>query len=382
MERTRNIQPRLTTVTTNGIKLNLAAVGRDDAPLIICLHGFPEYWAAWRELMAELASDFLVVAPDQRGFNLSSKPSGDEAYKTKNMVADVLDLAEHLSPGRKFILAGHDWGASIAYAFAFAHADRLSHLVIVNGVHPVCFQRAIVQDPDQRRASQYFLKLRAPGAARRMAENNFARTINMIAGFSKIDWMTPEICSDYIAAWSQPGAMEAMLRWYNSSPIVVPALRTTHVDAPLLNILSDRVRVAVPHLVIWGEADEALRPSSLAGLSEFAPDLAIKRIPDAGHWILHEKPAEVAATIRAFVGSVCLTLHFRAAMWHGSCRRKRLEWNRWQAPITSGRSLDGGPVDHSGRAAARREHRHGGAGDGEFRLVGTAAGQAARRLAK
>lgn len=302
MNNSRNNQPRFASITTNGIKLNFAAAGPDDAPLIICLHGFPEYWAAWREVMAELAGDFLVVAPDQRGFNLSSKPIGEDAYKTKNMVADVLGLAEHLSPGRKFILAGHDWGASVAYAFAFAHADRLSHLIIANGVHPVCFQRAIVQDPDQRRASQYFLTLRSPGAAGRMSENNFARTMNMIAGFSEIDWMTPEIKDGYIQAWSQPGAMEAMLQWYNSSPIMVPAPDATRVDAPLLSILADRVRVSVPHLVIWGEADQALRQSSLAGLSEFAPDLAIKRIPDAGHWILHEKPVEVAATIRAFVG--------------------------------------------------------------------------------
>ena len=184
-------QPEFFAFDTGAVQLNVACAGRRDAPLVICLHGFPEYWAAWREVMLALAGEFFLVAPDQRGFNLSSKPEGVEAYRTRNMVADLSALADRLSPGRPFILAGHDWGASVAYAYAFAHPERLSHLVVANGAHPVCFQRAILADMDQRKASQYFHALRAEGAAERMADNDFARTMKMIAGFSKVDWMTP-----------------------------------------------------------------------------------------------------------------------------------------------------------------------------------------------
>jgi pimeloyl-ACP methyl ester carboxylesterase len=293
--------PDFFTLDTAEVTLNVAAAGDPAAPLVICLHGFPEYWAAWREVMQDLARDHYVVAPDQRGFNLSSKPEGGEAYLARHLVADLGALADHLSPGRPFVLAGHDWGAAVAYAYAFAHSERLTHLVIANGVHPVCFQRAILDDPGQRRASQYFRKLRAPDAAARMAENGFARTEKMIAGFSRTGWMTAEIAQAYRTAWAQPGAMQAMLHWYNSSPVVVPAPGEAVTDAPLLSIDPAKVAVRMPHLVLWGEADEALTPACLEGLDRYAADLTITKISGAGHWILHEKPAEVAEAIRSFI---------------------------------------------------------------------------------
>lgn len=288
-------------IDAGGIRLHVASTGDPAAPLVVCLHGFPEYWAAWKEVMERLSDSFHLVAPDQRGFNLSDKPAGAHAYQTRNMVADLAALAERLSPEKPFVLAGHDWGASVAYAYAFAFPERLSHLVIVNGPHPVSFQRAILEDPAQRRASQYFHKLRAPGAAARMAENDFARTFRMFRGFSATPWLTGDEAATYRAAWSQPGAMEAMLQWYSSSPVVVPEPGAPAGEAPLLAVPDGKVTVRVPHLVIWGEADEALRPSCLDGLDRYAPDLTIVRVKDAGHWILHEKPREVAAAVRGFL---------------------------------------------------------------------------------
>jgi pimeloyl-ACP methyl ester carboxylesterase len=219
------------------------------------------------------------------------------------MVADLAALADRLSPEKPFVLAGHDWGASVAYAYAFAHPQRLSRLVIANGPHPVAFQRAILEDPAQRRASQYFLKLRAPGAAARMAEDDFARTMRMFRGFSATPWLTDEDAAAYRAAWGEPGAMEAMLHWYSSSPIVVPEPDAPiPADVPLLAVPDEKVTVRVPHLVVWGEADEALRPSCIEGLGRYAPDLTVVRVKDAGHWILHEKPGAVAEAVRAWVG--------------------------------------------------------------------------------
>lgn len=287
---------------TADVTLHIAEAGEPGAPLVICLHGFPEYWAGWRPVMEELAGDFHIVAPDQRGYNLSSRPGGADAYRTGNMVADLAALADRLSPERPFVLAGHDWGASVAYAYAIAHPDRLTHLVVANGVHPACFQRAIIADPAQRRASQYFNRLRAPDAEALLSENDFAGTLRMIEEFSKTGWLDEDTRKGYREAWSQPGALTAMLNWYRASPIVVPAPDEAVTHAPLMDAPVDAMRVAVPHLVLWGEADGALTPACLEGLEAYAPQLTVRRIADAGHWILHERPREVADAIRGFVG--------------------------------------------------------------------------------
>ncbi|MEX0345865.1 MAG: alpha/beta fold hydrolase [Rhizobiaceae bacterium] len=285
----------------SGGRIHYAEIGDSGAPLIICLHGFPEYWAGWHEIMIALSPRYHVVAPDQRGFNLSFKPQGAAAYHTHHMVTDLVELADELSPDKPFILAGHDWGAAVAYAYAIAHPERLSHLVIANGVHPACFQRAIFDDPDQRAASQYINRLRSSGMEKRMAADNYARTLNMIEGFSHTDWMNEEIRKRYIAAWSQPGAMQAMLNWYRSSPIIVPAIGEEPPASKLLQLPDDALAIRMPHLVVWGEDDEALRPSCLEGLDRYAADLTIERISGTGHWILHERPEEVAEAIDQFV---------------------------------------------------------------------------------
>jgi epoxide hydrolase 4 len=286
---------------TGEVVLRYACAGDPAAPLILFLHGFPEYWAGWRAVMERLAGRFRVVAPDQRGYNRSSKPAGVDAYRGRHLAADIAALADHLSPGMPFVLCGHDWGASVAYAYAFQHPDRLTHLVIANGVHPVCFQRAINDDPEQRAASQYINRLRAPEADERMAEDGYARTLKMIEKFSATAWMTPGEREGYIDAWSQPGALGAMLNWYRATPLVVPAPGEPAPDAAFLAMPAELFRVRMPHLVIWGEADQALRPSCLEGLDEFAPDLTIERVPGSGHWILHERPDAVARLVAEFV---------------------------------------------------------------------------------
>lgn len=286
---------------TGQVSLNVAEMGDPAKPLIVCLHGFPEYWAAWEGVMRALSADFHVVAPDQRGFNLSDKPQGVDAYRSKHIVADLAALADRLSPGRPFVLAGHDWGASIAYAFAFAHPDRLSHLVIANGVHPALFQRAISNDTEQRRASQYMNRLRADGAEARMAEDDYRRTFNMLSGFSKTKWMTADERVRYLEAWSRPGAMTGMLNWYRASPIAVPAVGEPAIPSPIDDMPREALLVRMPHLLIWGEADEALRPATIDGLGDYAPQLTVKRFADSGHWILHEQPQAVADAIRDFV---------------------------------------------------------------------------------
>ncbi|MCR9134999.1 MAG: alpha/beta hydrolase [Alphaproteobacteria bacterium] len=290
---------------TGEIRLHYAAMGNPANPLILCLHGFPEYWAAWQSVMPLLADRHFVVAPDQRGFGRSSKPAGVDAYQTRHLLADIAALADHLSAENPFVLFGHDWGSAVAYAYAFRHPDRLKGLVVANGVHPATFQRAIVDDPKQRAASQYMSWLRADNAADAMSADNFSRTLNMIAGFSATDWMSEEDKNAYREAWSGEGTMEAMLNWYRASPVVVPPIDTPASElagaVPVLDLPDEVLQVRMPHLVVWGERDEALRPVCLDGLDRYAPDLKVVRFSDAGHWILHEQAAGVAQAVDAWI---------------------------------------------------------------------------------
>jgi pimeloyl-ACP methyl ester carboxylesterase len=300
-EKGRAVNIRFDTHLVGQVAINVAVAGDPSRPLLICLHGFPEYWAAWREVMEELESEFFLIAPDQRGFNLSSKPHGVPNYRTGCMVGDLASLGDRYSPDRPFILAGHDWGASVAYAYAMSHPDRVSHLVIANGVHPVCFQKAIFEDEEQRKASQYINRLRAGDAEELLAEDGFRRLTRMVEGFSAAPFFDDEMKAAYLVAWSRRGALTAMLNWYRASPIAVPETGASAAGASLLDVPAEKFRVAMPHLVLWGEEDQALRPSCLEGLDRFASDFAIETIPGASHWILHEKPHEVAAAIRRFV---------------------------------------------------------------------------------
>lgn len=273
----------------------------DQRPALVFLHGFPEFWIAWRDVFIEFADSHLIIAPDQRGFNRSDAPDGVEHYHTRNMVQDLFLLADHLIGEKTFVLLGHDWGASVAYAAAIARPDRISKLVIANGVHPVCFQEALIDDLAQRNASQYFHILTAPRAAEKMAEDDFRRTFSMFEKFSATPWLTPDIRAEYLEAWSRPGRLQAMLNWYAGSPIVVPRPDERLPEAPLYGGQATKFAVPMPHLLIWGDGDPALLSSATKRLEEFAPKLERNSLKKADHWLLHTHAAEIAERIRDFL---------------------------------------------------------------------------------
>jgi pimeloyl-ACP methyl ester carboxylesterase len=282
-------------------RFHWAGAGDARAPLILCLHGFPESWLAYEAVLERLSERHFVVAPDQRGFNRSPKPAGVDSYHVRFLAADMFALAEELSPNRPFVLVGHDWGSAVAYAMAIADPERISHLVVVNGVHPWCFQNAIVNDPGQRAASQYMNLLRRPEATEFMAANDFAKTMGMMTGFSSTNWLTDDLAGQYRQQWRQPGALDAMLNWYRASPVIVPEPDVPEFDAPLLDLPAEALFVRIPHLVIWGEDDTALTPACMEGLDRFCADLDVHRFTGAGHWILHERPDVVTDAIKDFL---------------------------------------------------------------------------------
>ena len=283
----------------NGQRLHYAQAGR--GPLMIFLHGFPEFWYEWKNQLAEFSRDHTAVAPDLRGYNLSSKPAELSAYAMPNLVADVHALATELlksTGGSTFTLVAHDWGGVVAWVYAAQHPEMLDKLVILNAPHPTIFGRELRQNPAQQKASEYMLMFRSQEAEALLAENQYDWLKRAVLGSnpSKADE------DAYVEAWSQPGALTGGLNYYRASGVGPPpsaaATSTTTTTAPPA---IPPIVVRVPTLVIWGEKDTALLTGNLNGLEEVVPKLTVKRIPDGTHWIAREKAADVNKLIREFL---------------------------------------------------------------------------------
>jgi pimeloyl-ACP methyl ester carboxylesterase len=271
----------------NGIRLHYVTAGR--GPLIVFVHGFPEFWYEWRRQLVEFARDHQAVAPDMRGYNLSGKPADLAQYRVPNMVEDLRALAVQLGHER-FVLVGHDWGGVIAWAFGIAHPELLERLIIINAPHPAIFAREIRENPAQQRASRYMLTFRTPQAEGLLSSDNYAPLIEALSR-DLGERFTAADRAAYREAWSQPGALTGGLNYYRAAGAGPSGGDGAHLI------------VRVPTLVIWGERDEALLAGNLVGLERFVPDLTIERIPDGSHWVVHEQPERVNRLIRDFLGS-------------------------------------------------------------------------------
>jgi pimeloyl-ACP methyl ester carboxylesterase len=284
---------------STGVTLNVALAGPADAPPVILLHGFPESHRTWREIVPLLEDRFRLIMPDQRGFAGSDMPQDVEAYESDKLIDDIFALADALHIER-FALVGHDWGGAIAWAAALRGDPRLTRLAIVNAPHPAIFQKSLIADADQRAASQYINMFRTPGAVAAIEamglDTFFEKVLASHADRSKISEAEKQ---QYLADWSQPGALTAMLNWYRASKLVVPPPGIT-VPLPnaLLKLASD---IHIPTLVVWGMADSALLPIQLEGLSDVVDELTIVRLPGVSHFAPWEAPDQVAAALAPFL---------------------------------------------------------------------------------
>jgi pimeloyl-ACP methyl ester carboxylesterase len=278
------------TVSVNGIRLHAARAG--EGPLMLFLHGFPEYWEMWKPMLEYFgARGWCAVAPDMRGYNLSDKPADLEAYRPKHLGADVLALAAHYTKD-PFVLVAHDWGGAIAWAVAIAKPQRLSKLVMLNSPHPYIFWRELRENPAQREASAYMTLFRLPKAERVLSENGYARLLGWFADAGDA-WR-----KSLLEAWSQPGALTGGLNYYRASMLYPP---TPEDPGPAkLQWKPEDFTVRVPTLVIWGERDFALLPGCLEGLEQVVPGVKIVRVPEASHWIARERTDLVCREIEAF----------------------------------------------------------------------------------
>ena len=282
----------------NGVELHWVATG--EGPLVLFLHGFPEFWYGWRHQLTGMGEGFRCVAPDQRGYNLSAKPDGIESYRIRHLIGDVAALADRLSPNRRFVLVAHDWGGAVAWAYALKHPGRLAGLVIMNATHPATFQRELRNSPAQRAASDYMGRFRDAGIEERLSANDFAELWSFSLGpLEARGLIDPATARAYRDAWARPGALTAMLNWYRAmrlNPDEDPAKAKAPYDESALV-------VKVPTLVLWGMRDHALLPGCIEGLDAYVPDLQLVRFPEATHWIAQEEAAAVTDHIRRFAAA-------------------------------------------------------------------------------
>lgn len=265
--------------------------GDPDLPKLLLLHGFPEYGGAWGQLAPLLADHFHCIAPDQRGFGQSWAPQDVSDYAAAKLVEDMATLiGDH-----PIHVLGHDWGAAIAYGLAMLRPDLVSRLIIMNGVHPITFQRALAAGGAQTNASQYIHYLRAEGSEERLAQDNYAKLFSLFSANMDHAWADAATQERYRTEWARPGRLRGMVNWYRASPLKIGKTDEALTDLPELP--KEKFMIRCPHLLIWGANDTALLPEATEGLEEFAPDLTRIDIPGADHWLHHQKPDEVAKAI-------------------------------------------------------------------------------------
>lgn len=274
-------------ITTNGIKLHYVTQG--EGPLMLMLHGFPEFWYSWRHQIPEFAKNYQVVALDLRGYNKSDKPSAQSAYKMDELVKDVEGVIKGLGED-KCILVGHDWGGAIAWCFAYAHPEMVEKLIVLNLPHLAKFAQGLLT-PQQLLRSSYIFLFQLPWLPELLLQANNYETIATAFTTMAVDKtaFTPQDIEAYKNAASQPGALTAMLNYYRN-------LFQHGLLSRSWGILE------IPTLMIWGENDTALGKELTYGTEAYVKNLQIKYISNCSHWVQQEQPQLVNQYIREFLG--------------------------------------------------------------------------------
>ena len=277
-------------IETNGIRLHVLQEGPQEGPLVILLHGFPEFSYGWRQQMPYLASaGYRVWAPDQRGYNLSDKPDGLASYSLDELATDVVGLIDAAGQKQVF-LVGHDWGAGVAWWVAAKYPDRLSRMVVMNVPHGAVMQKHLRSNFAQLRKSWYMFFYQLPWLPEKLAQRqDWKMAVEALTKSSRPGTFTDSDLDQYRAAWSQPKAFRSMLNWYRAmlqKPPRPPA----------------SARITVPTLLIWGAQDKFLGREMAQPSIDLCDDGRLVFIEDATHWVHHEQADLVNKLIVSFLG--------------------------------------------------------------------------------
>jgi epoxide hydrolase 4 len=271
---------------TTGLREGYAEVGNDvtlhyveagDGPLVLLLHGFPELWYGWRKQIQPLVdAGFRVVAPDLRGYNLSSKPGGYRDYTADKLADDVSALIGELG-AESAMVVGHDWGGSVAWTLAMNHPEVVDRLVILNAAHPRKLNEGL-KHPRQLLRSWYFFFFQFPGLPEHHARARGWRFFKRFLRDARPPY-TDEELDRYVEAWSQPGAAKGMIDYYRA--------------AVRLGSKQKVLPISAPTLVIWGQGDRYLGRKLAEPHADDVPDLRVERLDDASHWVHHDQAERV-----------------------------------------------------------------------------------------
>lgn len=276
-------------IEVNGIKLHCAEMG--EGPLVILLHGFPEFWYSWRYQMPALAeAGYRVVAPDMRGYNLSDKPAGVSAYAIENLTADVAELIKSYGEKRA-VVVGHDWGAAVAWTFAMRFPELLERLAILNVPHPVTFLRAL-KTFRQLRKSWYVFFFQIPWLPERGFRANHYASLRKILRKDPAnpDAFSEEDIEKYVEAAAQPGALTAAINYYRAMFRTKPS-----------KVSGELRPITAPTLVIWGEQDNYLGAELADPPPKWVTSVRVERLPDASHWVQCDRPERVNTLLLDFL---------------------------------------------------------------------------------
>ncbi len=279
--------------SVNGVRIHTVESGPEDGQVVLFLHGFPEFWFSWRKQIPFFANlGYRVVAPDQRGYNLSSKPASVGAYRVQELIGDMVALIAALGVDKVY-LVGHDWGAVIAWGLATYHPHLLHRLVIINVPHPAVMRETLRKQPDQLRRSWYIFFFQLPylpqwiiSFRRYWIMRRSLQKSSLPGTFSEAD------LGHYVTAWRRPGTFNAMLNWYRA------AVRYRNPTS-----LESGKQIGVPLLILWGAQDIALRAEMAPKSLKWCENGQLRMFPDATHWVQHEKSDEVTSAILDFFRS-------------------------------------------------------------------------------
>jgi pimeloyl-ACP methyl ester carboxylesterase len=277
--------------------VTLHYVEAGDGPLIVLLHGFPEFWFGWRLQIAPLAAaGFRVVAPDLRGYNLSSRPTGVAPYSADLLAADIRGLIRELG-AESALLVGHDWGGSVAWTVAMNHPEVVNRLAILDAAHPRTLQKGL-RNPRQLLRSWYFFYFALSGLPERHVRARRFRFFRRFLRDARPAY-TPEEMDRYVEAWSQPGVVAAMINYYRCSVRQSPKKAKSALRP-----------ISAPTLVIWGQRDRYLGHKLAEPDHDDVPNLdRVERLPDASHWVHHDESEQVTRLLIDFFAPVRQTQH-------------------------------------------------------------------------
>lgn len=281
-----------TFIETNGIRLHVIQAGPADGPLVVLLHGFPEFWRSWKSQIQPLAeAGFRVIIPDQRGYNLSEVPGEVKAYRLEELERDIIGLLDALGQP-DCCLAGHDWGAVVAWGLAMTYPERIRRLAILNVPHPVVMQNNLRKNPRQMLKSWYIGFFQIPGLAEWVtARNDFQQAAAALRGTSRPGTFSDEDLAAYRQTWRNSGGLTGMINWYRALVRYPPAPPA-------------EVRLKMPVRILWGKRDAFLSHEMAAASAALCDQAELTLFDEASHWLQHEEPGAVSRALVEFFGKV------------------------------------------------------------------------------